>query len=81
MGIQLVRLTAVRRKYDCEDCATPTALKQKLALVLADDAVGHEEPETSSGLFGREVRLEKMVTILVGDAWTVVSHAEIGPTV
>ena len=81
MGIQLVRLTAVRRKYDCEDCATPTALKQKLALVLADDAVGHEQSEPSSGLFGREMGLEKVVTVLVGDTGSVVGDAEIRPAV
>src|SRR4029077_18684090 len=70
-----------RRERDREHPAPAAALVIQLTLVLTDDAIGHEEPEPGSGLFGREMRLEQGGTGLGGDAWSVVGHAEIGPAV
>src|SRR3989442_12722468 len=48
--------------------------------MLADDAIGHEEAETSTRLFGREVRLKEVMAVLVGNTRTIVRDAAIrGP--
>src|SRR5438874_10462729 len=65
------------RKYG----ASSRALEQKLALMLADDAVRHEQAKSGARLLGGEMRFEQVVAILLGDAGAVVRDAEERPPV
>src|SRR2546430_14489226 len=69
------------RQDDREDRTPSRSFKQKFALMLAHYPVGHEQTQSGARLFGGEVRFEKMVAIVVGDAWPVVRYAEEGPSV
>ena len=69
------------RQDDREDRTPSRSFKQKFALMLTHYPVGHEQTQSGARLFGGEVRFEKMVAIVVGDAWPVVRYAEEGPSV
>src|SRR5712692_4996230 len=49
--------------------------------MLSNDAVRHEEAETSAALLGREVRLEQPVALVFRDTGAVVRDAEVRPSV
>src|SRR5260370_19643689 len=70
-----------RRERDSEYGSLTIAFVIQLALVLTDNPIGHEEAESRSSLFRREMRLEQVMAILVGDAGTVVGDAEVRPSV
>ena len=65
-------LTVEWWKHHREDRSAMAALVDQVALMLSDNPVGHEKPKSSAGFFGREMRLEKMVTVVVGNSRTVV---------
>ena len=67
------------RQDDREDRTPSRSFKQKFALMLTHYPVGHEQTQSGARLFGGEVRFEKMVAIVVGDAWPErAEHREIG---
>jgi len=47
------------------NAAASAAFIEQLTLVLADDAVGHEQAESGAGFLGREMRLEQSVAVVV----------------
>jgi hypothetical protein len=76
-----MRSTAEWRQDDREDRTVAIPFEQELALMLAHDPIGHEQTEPRPALFGREVGLEQVMPLVVGNARPIVRHAEIGPAV
>jgi hypothetical protein len=58
-------LTAEWRQDDSEHCASAIALEQQLSLMFSNDSIAHEEAKPGPALFGREVRLEQVMSVFI----------------
>ena len=49
--------------------------------MLPHHPVRHEQANASTALFGSEMRLEQMMSVLIGDPWPIVGDGDEGPTI